>query len=118
MSYVGRSVPRVDARDKAAGRAMYAADLCDRRALTAKILHAEQAHALVKRIDAEKARAMEGVEAVFTSTLPAVSTNQVSLETFTPSLFSIDIWRVPSVSVFPLKTPLSVFVVSLLPVRV
>ena len=45
---------------------MYAADLCDRRALTAKILHAEQAHALVKRIDAEKARAMEGVEAVFT----------------------------------------------------
>ena len=66
MSYVGRSVPRVDARDKAAGRAMYAADLCDRRALTAKILHAEQAHALVKRIDAEKARAMDGVEAVFT----------------------------------------------------
>ena len=56
----------VDARDKAAGRAMYAADLCDRRALTAKILHAEQAHALVKRIDAEKARAMDGVEAVFT----------------------------------------------------
>ena len=66
MSYVGRSVPRVDARDKAAGRAMYAADLCDRRALTAKILHAEQAHALVNRIDAEKARAMDGVEAVFT----------------------------------------------------
>ncbi|MFR5781567.1 MAG: hypothetical protein ACLUEK_06880 [Oscillospiraceae bacterium] len=70
MSYVGRSVPRVDARDKAAGRAMYAADLCDRRALTAKILHAEKAHALVKRIDAEKARAMDGVEAVFTASMP------------------------------------------------
>ncbi len=66
MSYVGKSVPRVDAKDKAAGRAMYAADLCDRNALVAKILHAEQTHARVKSINIEKASKCEGVEAVFT----------------------------------------------------
>lgn len=59
-------MPRVDARDKVMGRAKYAADLCDRNVLTAKILHAEHAHALVKSINVERARAMEGVEAVFT----------------------------------------------------
>ena len=66
MSYVGKPMPRVDARDKVMGRAKYAADLCDRNVLTAKILHAEHAHALVKSINVERARAMEGVEAVFT----------------------------------------------------
>ena len=59
-------MPRVDAKDKAAGRAKYAADLCDRRALVAKVLHAECAHGLVKSIDTERARQVPGVEAVFT----------------------------------------------------
>ena len=53
MSYVGKPMPRVDARDKVMGRAKYAADLCDRNVLTAKILHAEHAHALVKSINVE-----------------------------------------------------------------
>ena len=56
MSYVGKPMPRVDARDKVMGRAKYAADLCDRNVLTAKILHAEHAHALVKSINVERAR--------------------------------------------------------------
>lgn len=66
MSYVGKSVPRVDAPDKAAGRAMYTADLCGKNALVAKVLHAPHAHALVKSINTEKALKVEGVEAVFT----------------------------------------------------
>ena len=35
MSYVGKRVPRVDAPDKAAGRAKYTADLCGKNALVA-----------------------------------------------------------------------------------
>ena len=66
MGYTGKRMPRVDAKDKAAGRAKYAADLCDRNALVAKVLHAECAHARVKSIDTERARQMDGVEAVFT----------------------------------------------------
>ena len=66
MSYTGKSVPRVDAFDKAAGRAMYAADLCVKNALVAKVLHAPHAHALVKSIDTADALKIEGVESVFT----------------------------------------------------
>ena len=66
LGYSGKRMPRVDAKDKAAGRAKYAADLCNKNALTAKVLHAERAHALVKSIDTRRAREMEGVEAVFT----------------------------------------------------
>ena len=36
MSQVGKSVARVDAYDKATGRAMYIDDRCDRSALIAK----------------------------------------------------------------------------------
>ena len=60
-------MPRVDAFDKAAGRAMYAADLCVKNALVAKVLHAPHAHALVKSIDTADALKIEGVESVFTS---------------------------------------------------
>ena len=66
MSYVGKRVPRVDAPDKAAGRAKYTADLCGKNALVAKVLHAPHAHALVKSINTEAALKVEGVEAVFT----------------------------------------------------
>ena len=66
MSYVGKRVPRVDAPDKAAGRAKYTADLCGKSALVAKVLHAPHAHALVKSINTEAALKVEGVEAVFT----------------------------------------------------
>ena len=36
---VGKSVRRVDAFDKATGRAKYCDDLCDRSALVARVLH-------------------------------------------------------------------------------
>ena len=36
---VGKSVCRVDAFDKATGRAKYCDDLCDRSALVARVLH-------------------------------------------------------------------------------
>ena len=47
---VGRSVTRVDAYDKATGRAKYVDDLCGREALTAKICHSTIAHGFVTEI--------------------------------------------------------------------
>ena len=41
---VGKSVTRVDAYEKATGRARYMDDLCDRSALIAKICHSTIAH--------------------------------------------------------------------------
>ena len=63
---VGKSVTRVDAYEKATGRAKYVADLCDRSALVARILHATIAHGYVKSIDTTEAEAVPGVVKVLT----------------------------------------------------
>ena len=57
---VGKSVTRVDAYEKATGRAKYVADLCDQSALVARILHATIAHGYVKSIDTTEAEAVPG----------------------------------------------------------
>ena len=63
---IGKSVPRVDARDKATGRTRYTDDLCDRKALIARICHADIGHALVKSVDTSLAEAVPGVVRVVT----------------------------------------------------
>ena len=63
---VGKSVTRVDAYDKASGRAKYTDDLCDRSALIAKVLHSTIAHGFVKSIDIGEAEAIDGVVRVLT----------------------------------------------------
>ncbi len=63
---VGKSIPRVDAYDKAAGRAQYTDDLCGASALVAKIKHAEIAHGCVRSIDTSAAEAIPGVVKVLT----------------------------------------------------
>lgn len=63
---VGKSEIRVDAYDKATGRAKYMDDLCDRSALVAKICHATIAHGYVKSIDVTEAEAVPGVVRVLT----------------------------------------------------
>ena len=64
--YAGESVTRVDAYDKAAGRAKYVEDLCGREALVVKLCHAAIAHGFVKSIDATAAEAVPGVVRVLT----------------------------------------------------
>ncbi|MCR4963849.1 MAG: xanthine dehydrogenase molybdenum-binding subunit XdhA [Firmicutes bacterium] len=66
MGEIGRSIPRVDAKDKVCGTAKYTEDLCPAYALTAKIYHAAIANGWVERIDIDDALAVPGVEAVFT----------------------------------------------------
>ena len=58
---VGKSVVRVDAYEKATGRAKYTDDLCDRSALVVKICHSTIAHGFVKSIDTTQAEAIPGV---------------------------------------------------------
>ena len=63
---LGKSIPRVDARDKATGRTKYTDDLCDKSALVAKILHANIGHGFVKSIDTSEAEKITGVVKVLT----------------------------------------------------
>ena len=63
---VGKSVIRVDAYEKATGRAKYMDDLCDRSALIVKICHSTIAHGYVKSVDVSGAEAIPGVVKVLT----------------------------------------------------
>lgn len=63
---VGKSVTRVDAYEKATGRAKYMDDLCDRSALVAKIKHSDIAHGYVKSIDTSAAEKIPGVVKIVT----------------------------------------------------
>ncbi len=66
MSQVGKSVTRVDALDKATGRAKYTDDLCDKGALIAVVVRSTIAHGYVKSIDVSEAEKIPGVVRIFT----------------------------------------------------
>ena len=63
---VGKSEIRVDAYEKATGRAKYMDDLCDRSALIVRVLHSTIAHGFVKSVDTTAAEAVPGVVRVLT----------------------------------------------------
>ena len=65
-SSVGQSRVRVDAFDKATGRAKYTDDLCDGSALVTRLVHSTVAHGMVTAIDTSEAEAVPGVVKVFT----------------------------------------------------
>ncbi len=66
LSVVGKPVPRVDARTKVTGEAIYTADVALPRMLWGKILRSPHAHAKIVSIDATAASQLPGVEAVVT----------------------------------------------------
>ena len=66
MAEIGKRRVRVDAFDKATGRARYYEDLVPEDALYVRIKHSEIAHGFVKRIDTSAAEAVEGVVKVIT----------------------------------------------------
>lgn len=66
MRVVGQAVPRLDGLKLALGKPAYTDDFTPPGVLHAKILHSPHAHALIKSIDASKARALAGVRAVLT----------------------------------------------------
>jgi putative selenate reductase molybdopterin-binding subunit len=74
LQVVGQPEPKVDAIKLAQGKPAFSADIEMRGMLVAKILHSPHAHALIKKIDASKARALPGVAAVLTwEDLPRVA---------------------------------------------
>lgn len=66
FNVVNCSVPRIDGKDKVTGRARYAADIYMEGMLYAGVLRSPYTSARVVGIDASKAKALEGVEAVVT----------------------------------------------------
>ncbi len=66
MQSVGKSVARVDAFDKATGRAKYTDDLCDRNALITRVVRSTVAHGIVKSVDISQALQVPGVVRIFT----------------------------------------------------
>ena len=78
---VGTRPIRHDGADKVMGRARYAADIHLPGMLHGKILRSPYAHARIKTIDATRALALEGVEAVVTGMdLPEMSAEVADLE--------------------------------------
>ncbi len=66
LKSVGKSETKVDAVKLVQGKPAFTADFEIRGMLVAKVLHSPLAHALIKRIDASRARALPGVAAVLT----------------------------------------------------
>lgn len=66
FNVINQSKPRIDGVDKVTGRAIYAADLYREGMLYAGVLRSGHTSAKVTRIDASKARGIEGVHAVVT----------------------------------------------------
>ena len=66
LSVVGKPVTRVDAEEKITGQAIYGYDLVLPNMLYGKTLFSPRAHAKIKRINTEKAKAYPGVVAVVT----------------------------------------------------
>ncbi len=66
-SPIGESKPRIDAREKVTGAAIYADDIqFGNSLLHARIKRSPYPHALIKKINSEKARALPGVKAIVT----------------------------------------------------
>ena len=63
---VGKSTKRVDAYDKATGRAKYTDDLCPKNAYVSRILHSTIAHGRVLKIDTAEAEKIDGVVKILT----------------------------------------------------
>jgi xanthine dehydrogenase molybdenum-binding subunit len=64
---IGQRLPKVDAPDKAAGRATYGHDVRLPGMLHGKILYAAHAHARVVHVDASRAARLPGVKCVLTA---------------------------------------------------
>jgi len=64
--FIGRSVPRLEDRPLLLGLGRYAADISFPRQLHMRIVRSDVAHGTISSIDAEAARALPGVHAVWT----------------------------------------------------
>jgi len=82
---VGESIPRVDARGKTTGEALYPSDLHRPDFLHAVVVFTNQPHARLRRLDVSAARAVPGVVEVFTAA--DVPVNEYGLVYFDQPVF-------------------------------
>ncbi len=66
-SLIGKRITKLDAPEKAGGKTRYIHDLNVPGQLYGKILRSSRVHALIKKIDTSKAKALPGVHAVITA---------------------------------------------------
>ena len=67
LEVVGKRLPRVDARERVTGEAIYPADLDLPGLVHARMLRSPHAHARIRRIDTSHAAALKGVLAIVTA---------------------------------------------------
>jgi CO/xanthine dehydrogenase Mo-binding subunit len=67
LTAVGKRLPRIDAKERVTGTAIYPADLAFPRMAHAKLLRSPHAHARIRSIDTSRAEALGGVFAVVTA---------------------------------------------------
>jgi CO/xanthine dehydrogenase Mo-binding subunit len=76
-SSIGKSAPRIEGEKKVSGAAFYTADHLLPGTVWGKVLRSPYAHARIKRLDTERAKAHPGVLAVLTAAdIPAVLTGR------------------------------------------
>ncbi len=66
LSTVGRSSPRIDARERVTGQAQYTGDVTLANMLYARVLRSPHPHARIRGVDTSRARGIPGVYAVLT----------------------------------------------------
>ncbi|MBC8320729.1 MAG: molybdopterin-dependent oxidoreductase [Bacteroidetes bacterium] len=66
LSVVGKRLPKIDAPDKATGKALFTDDLAFPKMLYGKLLLSPLPHALIKSINTKRALALPGVKAIMT----------------------------------------------------
>ncbi|MBU0764436.1 MAG: molybdopterin-dependent oxidoreductase [Bacteroidetes bacterium] len=66
LSVVGKRLPKIDAPDKATGRAVYTDDITLPNMIYGKLLLSSVPHAYIKSIDTTRAKALPGVKAILT----------------------------------------------------
>jgi xanthine dehydrogenase molybdenum-binding subunit len=79
FNFLGKNIPRADAADKVAGKALYIHDLVRPGMLFGKIKYSEYAHARIKHIDTSKAEKLPGVRAAVAATSPDIAEEAVDL---------------------------------------
>ena len=67
LSWIGKSVPKLDALEKALGATLYVGDMEMPGMLHSRILRAGIPHAIIRHIDTSAARKVPGVREVLTA---------------------------------------------------
>src|SRR3970282_1392103 len=89
-SVIGKSVPKIDARDKVTGRAKYTGDLKMPGMLFGKILRSPHAHARILNIDTSRAEQMPGGMAVITAKDVPSTVYGISPARYDETIFAIE----------------------------